>query len=74
MSLVLHRTAVHFFDDGSDAVVKVSVLTFDTNEKAIAVDGDTERSPLIFGPEQARALIRAIKSAAYECDWDEIKD
>ena len=65
--LELIRTVEHVYDDGSEDVTLVSVLTFDRPERdpVITLKKENGEGGCIFvhSPEHAAALMRAIKAA-----------
>lgn len=65
-----HRTACHRYEDGSEGVINVSVVSDPTrsaeNDFFVIADKHDQESVVVSGPEQARVLIEAIRSAVDE--------
>ncbi len=59
----LKRTASHFFDDGSEAVLNIGVTTYDNGEKSIMISSEFGDSFVsIYSHEQLEILIKTLRS------------
>lgn len=73
MSITLKRTVEHQYDDGSEAVLLVNILSFDDGDKAITIAEEMGgESIMVRGPEHAKRLAAAIQSVASEI-WEQFQ-
>lgn len=72
MSIVLHRTVEHNYEDGSQSVLSVKSLTYDRDERVtLLVSNDYDQSISIHSRDQLERLIANLRVIADEIELPE---